>query len=174
MKKASPAVCNTCGAGVCLHVSRAEDGYLSRIRELESRANAREVEVRAHMEARFAAEAECARLHQALDAAHAEASDCGNSENDEACGECRECWHVTKESMCRRISRAEMARDARTQDIAALRAENERLRKLLRRFEWQRDEGGYVMCPECDQTKGTPHLNDCRLGAALAAPQEEK
>lgn len=66
----------------------------------------------------------------------------------------------------------EVSRILRAHD-SALRAENERLRKLLRRFEWQRDEGGYVMCPECDQTKGTPHLNGCQLGAALAAPEEE-
>lgn len=38
----------------------------------------------------------------------------------------------------------------------------------LRRFEWQSDESGYVMCPECYQTKGTPHLDNCQIRAALA------
>lgn len=38
----------------------------ARIRELESRANAREAEVQAHMEARYAAEERARRLEEAL------------------------------------------------------------------------------------------------------------
>ena len=61
-----------------------------------------------------------------------------------------------------------------TDRIAALEAENARLRALLRQCEWSASEtGGYPYCTICGNEQPYGHAPDCEWVAALTQPATE-
>lgn len=55
---------------------------------------------------------------------------------------------------------------ARDPEIESLKSDNAKLRELLKRLEWQNDEGA-MFCPVCTEQKPHGHYYTCPLSAAL-------